>query len=122
MADNTSTTSLSDETPGEDLGWVAEALAARGGACGHDEHRGPQGPNEDIAFCYATGLRAYSMRPENEQIGLHADDCSLPRRHNGYCVGGGHGHPPTAVVRGYWPGMDADIAAARQRFAEPQTP
>ena len=83
-------------------------------ACG--PHRLPEGPNEDIAVCFRCGHPMFAMRPENEQFGLHDDDCSLPRRHQGYCVGGGKGHPPTEVVRGYWPGMDADVAAARARF------
>lgn len=81
-----------------------------------DQHREPQGPNEDIAQCPECRMPTYSLRPANEQIGLHADDCSLPRRHEGYCVGGGEGHAPTEVVRGYWPNMDADVAAARARF------
>ena len=92
-----------------------------GKTCDHEEHRGPQGPNEDVGWCYVTGQPTYSMRPENEQIGLHDDDCSLPRRHRGYCQGGGNGHPPTEVVRGYWPGMDQDVATARARFGQEET-
>ena len=91
--------------------------------CPGGPHRGPEGPNEDIAMCFACGSPSWSLRPENEQIGLHAADCSLPRRHEGYCVGGGDGHPPTEVVRGWWRGMDADVAAERARFTPaPQPP
>lgn len=86
--------------------------------CPRGPHRGPQGPNEDIAQCSVCWFPTWAMRPENEQIGLHVDDCSLPRRHEGYCVGGGEGHAPTEVVRGFWPGMGADVAAARLAHRE----
>lgn len=84
----------------------------RGNLC--DTHRGPEGPNEDIGQCSTCWAPIGVMRPANEQYGLHDDDCSLERRHPGRCVGGGKGHAPTEIVRGYWPGMDADIIAARQ--------
>ena len=87
--------------------------------CPDGPHRGPQGPNEDLSQCGRCLTPSWSMRPENEQIGLHADDCSLPRRHEGYCIGGGEGHAPTDVVRGYWPGMDDDVRRARERHLTP---
>jgi hypothetical protein len=71
----------------------------------------------DIGACPKCWAPIGVMRPENEQYGLHADDCSLPRRHPGRCVGGGTGHAPVEHVRGYWPGMDADVAAARAKHA-----
>ena len=63
-------------------------------------HRGPQGPNEDIAVCWYCGSPSYSLRPEGETFGEHAPDCSLPERHHGYCEGGGHGHPKANKIRG----------------------
>lgn len=84
--------------------------------CSQGPHRGPQGPNEDIGQCPECLSMSYAMRPSNEQIGLHIDDCSLDLRHPSFCVGGGEGHAPVEIVRGYWPGMDADVAAARERF------
>lgn len=85
------------------------------GDCPHGPHRGPQGPNEDISQCGTCLAPSWAMRPENEQIGLHRDDCSLPRRHSGYCEPGGEGHAPAEVVRGYWVGYEEDIAKARRR-------
>lgn len=86
--------------------------------CPHGPHRGPQGPNEDLSQCSRCWAPSWSLRPPGETIGLHAADCSLPERHERECVGGGHGHPPAKVVRGYWPGMEADIEAARARHAD----
>jgi hypothetical protein len=71
--------------------------------CPNGPHRGPQGPNEDLAQCPICLEPSHGMRPEGEEYGGHRDDCSLPRRHEGYCQPGGDGHPPPAVVRGYWP-------------------
>jgi len=85
--------------------------------CPDGPHKPPAGPNEDTTQCVRCLMPAGALRPENEQYGLHLDDCSLPRRHRGNCVGGGEGHAPTEIVRGYWPGMDEDIAAARARHA-----
>lgn len=65
------------------------------------QHRGPEGPNEDIGQCSDCGGISYVRRPSNEQSGLHLDDCSLPIHHESYCVGGGAGHAPLEVVRGY---------------------
>lgn len=56
------------------------------------EHRGPQGPNEDISVCNQCGMPTFSRRPVGESFGWHIADCSLPMRHLGYCVGGGEGH------------------------------
>lgn len=46
---------------------------------------------------------------------LSRESAALPERHEGHCVGGGTGHSPARHVRGFWPGMEADIAAARER-------
>jgi len=82
--------------------------------CPNGPHREPQGPNEDLAQCRTCWSITWAMRPEGEQHGLHADDCSLPIRHTGYCAGGGDGHAPVATVRGWWGRTtEADIAAAR---------
>ena len=83
--------------------------------CPRGPHQPPAGPNEDVSLCSLCGAVSFEMRPEDEQFGLHLDDCSLERRHNGDCVGGGAGHPVAREVRGYWITMDEDIAAARQR-------
>lgn len=83
--------------------------------CPDGPHRGPQGPCEDLSQCPRCLVPSWAMRPAGEEIGLHADDCSLPRPHKGYCVGGGTGHAPADVVRGYWPGMDDDVREARLR-------
>lgn len=66
-------------------------------------HRPPQGPNEDVAVCRECGTLTYSMRPPGETFGEHLPDCALPVDHSGYCVPGGAGHPPSTVVRGFWP-------------------
>ena len=88
--------------------------------CPDSPHRGPQGPNEDLAQCPTCLAPSWAMRPDGEVIGLHLDDCSLLNRHEGHCVGGGEGHPPADVVRGFWPGMADDIAAARARHTDPK--
>lgn len=64
------------------------------------EHRGPQGPNEDVAQCTYCGRPTYSMRPAGETFGDHLPDCSLPIGHKGYCQPGGAGHPRAKVVHG----------------------
>lgn len=74
--------------------------------CPHGPHRGPQGPNEDVAQCGVCWSLSYEMRPEGEEYGGHRDDCSLPQRHESYCKPGGSGHPPPRIKRGYWPGDD----------------
>lgn len=68
------------------------------------KHRGPEGPNEDMAQCPSCWAITYVMRPEGETFGWHADDCSLPLRHESYCVGGGPGHrvPAGETIRGYF--------------------
>jgi hypothetical protein len=73
--------------------------------CPRGPHRGPEGPNEDIAQCPLCLMPSWTMRPDGEEYGLHLIDCKLPRRHEGRCVPGGYGHPePARVVRGYfWP-------------------
>lgn len=82
-----------------------------------DDHRGPEGPCEDLGQCSKCGSITFSLRPEGETIGFHAEDCSLPIRHERDCVGGGIGHPP-GIIRGYWPGMDGDIENARRAYEE----
>ena len=82
-------------------------------SCPNGPHRIPDGPNEDTGMCSLCGSPIGVLRPAGETYGLHADDCSLQERHRGRCVGGGSGHSPAPVVRGYWPGMEADIEAAR---------
>lgn len=84
-------------------------------SCPYGPHRFPEGPNEDVAQCRHCSAPTHAMRPEHETIGLHLDDCSLPIRHEGRCVGGGEGHPVAPVVRGYWKNMEEDVAAARER-------
>lgn len=64
------------------------------------EHRGPQGPNEDMAQCGYCGVPTYSKRPPGETYGNHLDDCSLPIDHESYCEPGGSGHPPAERIRG----------------------
>ena len=86
--------------------------------CPEGPHRGPEGPNEDLAQCRLCGSPTWCLRPENEQFGLHLDDCSLPQRHEGACVGGGRGHAPVEVVRGWWSGMDDEVEEARRRHSD----
>lgn len=81
-----------------------------------EQHRGPEGPNEDLSQCRKCGLMSWVLRPENETFGMHLKDCSLSRRHESWCEGGGKGHPPAEVIRGFWPGMDEDIARERARW------
>lgn len=69
-------------------------------ACPGAPHRGPQGPNEDIAQCAGCGWVSYSKRPPNETFGHHLADCSLPVGHESYCKPGGNGHPDADVIRG----------------------
>lgn len=82
-----------------------------------EEHPVLSGPCMDIGQCPKCWTPIGVMRPAGETIGMHADDCSLPERHQGECVGGGNGHRP-GIVRGYWPNMDDDILKARQRYDE----
>lgn len=74
--------------------------------CPKGPHRGPQGPNEDIAQCPTCLSPTFAMRPEGETFGEHLSDCSLPLRHQGYCKPGGNGHEPSRKVRGF-PGTPA---------------
>lgn len=68
--------------------------------CPHAPHRGPEGPNEDLAQCFACGMPSYSMRPWGETIGHHLPDCALPVWHPSFCEPGGDGHPPAPKIRG----------------------
>ena len=68
--------------------------------CPFGPHEGPAGPNEDIGQCPACWAPIGVMRPEGETFGYHIEDCCLPERHRGYCVGGGSGHPPAERIRG----------------------
>ena len=77
------------------------------GSCPDGPHRGPQGPNEDISQCVLCGSPSYIKRPINETYGRHLPDCALPLDHDSFCVGGGSGHPPAPIVRGYRKGSDA---------------
>lgn len=108
-------TPRSDDT-GNTTGWGAHL--ADPSACPDGPHRGPQGPNEDLAQCPRCMAPSYGRRNSTEQYGLHLKDCSLPRLHGGRCVGGGDGHAPASLVRGFWPGMDADVARARAEHAQ----
>ncbi len=63
-------------------------------------HRGPQGPNEDVATCTKCWRPTYAMRSKNETYGLHLADCSLPIGHKSYCKPGGQGHPKASKIRG----------------------
>lgn len=65
-------------------------------------HRWPEGPNEDTGNCPLCGFLSWELRPEGQTYGYHDADCSLPLRHESYCEGGGDGHPPAALIRGYW--------------------
>jgi hypothetical protein len=71
-----------------------------GSECLDAPHRGPQGPNEDIAQCPRCWSPTYSLRPAGETFGNHLPDCSLPLRHESFCEPGGDGHPEAAKVRG----------------------
>lgn len=71
--------------------------------CPEGPHRGPQGPCEDLSQCGRCWMPSFALRPAGETFGEHADDCSLPAVHEGWCVGGGSGHPPSRLVRGFWP-------------------
>lgn len=72
----------------------------RSGECPSAPHRGPQGPNEDLSQCPECAMPSWSLRPAGEEFGGHLPDCSLPQRHESYCVGGGVGHPDPLVRRG----------------------
>lgn len=71
-----------------------------GGPCPDGPHRGPQGPNEDLAQCGKCGMVSFGMRPSNETFGEHLDDCSLDIHHPSYCAPGGKGHHRAARIRG----------------------
>lgn len=68
--------------------------------CPDGPHRGPEGPNEDLSQCPRCLMPSWGWRPEGEEFGGHIEDCSLPRRHESYCVPGGAGHPDPTVRRG----------------------
>lgn len=65
-------------------------------------HRGPEGPNEDLAQCWWCGGPTWSIRPMGQTFGWHIEDCSLPIQHEGRCAPGGTGHvmPEGWLVRG----------------------
>lgn len=87
---------LDDDPPAS----VAEFFARRESAPCRGTHRGPEGPNEDLAQCWHCGDISFSMRPWGETFGHHLDDCSLPIDHESYCQPGGPGHPVAKKVRG----------------------
>lgn len=84
-------------------GNIHSATLPLAGFCPAAPHRGPMGPNEDLAQCGECGSVSHEQRPAGETFGWHADDCSLPVDHGDECVGGGDGHPAAATIRGYWP-------------------
>lgn len=71
--------------------------------CPCHPHRGPQGPNEDLAQCPHCWSISHRRRPDGETFGRHLPDCSLDIDHDSYCEPGGSGHPPAPIIRGYWP-------------------
>lgn len=81
--------------------------------CTSPAHGREFGPCTDVGQCRC-GMPVAALRPRGETYGFHADDCASEERHYGSCEPGGTGHP-VGLVRGYWPGMDDDIAAARAR-------
>lgn len=83
------------------------ALMERRYGCA-DGHRGPQGPNEDVAQCPRCWSMSFSRRPAGETFGEHLPDCSLPVDHLSYCEPVGSGHAPTDRVRGYFPPTQED--------------
>lgn len=91
--------------------------------CPDGPHRGPEGPNEDIAQCPRCWRLSWCLRPEGETYGWHDPDCSLPARHESYCRPGGDGHPVAAKIRGYWPGSEQEEVDRRALLgALPDTP
>ena len=68
--------------------------------CPREPHRGPEGPNENIAQCRLCGMPEFSMRPAGETFGEHLADCSLSVDHPSWCQPDGSGHPPSKLVRG----------------------
>lgn len=77
----------------------------RGADLGTRKHRMgenhlPQGPNEDVGQCPYCWAMMPVLRPDGETYGEHTVDCSLPRRHPGYCKPGGQGHPSAEHIRG----------------------
>lgn len=68
--------------------------------CPEGPHRGPEGPNEDLAQCPRCFSVHWCRRPVGEEFGGHIRDCSLPRDHESYCQPGGLGHPPPLYRRG----------------------
>lgn len=83
------------------------------GGCNSPDHDREFGPCTDLGQCRC-GMPVAALRPDGETYGFHADDCASPERHYGPCEPGGTGHP-VGVVRGYWPGMEADIERQRAR-------
>lgn len=87
------------EAPEPDPAWGT--YMDRPDECPNGPHRPPEGPCEDIGQCQLCLSMSFSMRPPGECYGEHAPDCSLPERHESYCVGGGQGHSKAEVLRGY---------------------
>lgn len=87
-------------------GWLDDLVSPDD--CPEGPHRGPQGPNEDLAQCPRCWSPSFASRPHGEEYGGHLPDCSLPRDHASYCVGGGSGHPAPDVVRGFCPNRQED--------------
>ena len=80
--------------------WYTSQMDRDRDDCPDGPHRGPEGPNEDLMQCRRCWGLSHSKRPAGEEFGGHLPDCSLPRDHESYCVGGGNGHPAPRVVRG----------------------
>lgn len=91
----TTTTAASGPHHGEPFGSIEHPEQ-----CPNGPHRGPQGPNEDLSQCPLCLMPSFALRPDGETFGQHLPDCSLPRRHHGFCVGGGTGHPRSKQERG----------------------
>jgi hypothetical protein len=92
------------ELPDVDSDVVFRPIPIPQSECSRAPHRGPEGPNEDMSQCPQCWGFSWELRPEGETYGRHADDCSLPVRHESYCQPGGQGHPDAPKLRGYFPG------------------
>lgn len=72
--------------------------------CKYGPHRGPQGPNEDLAQCFRCGAVSHRMRAWGDTFGAHSIDCGLPIWHGDYCSRANVPHVTSALVRLAWDG------------------
>lgn len=83
----------------EPLAWLSDpGITAEN--CPYGPHRGPQGPNEDLAQCFHCGTISHRMRPWGDTFCGHLDECGLPIWHASLCAPAELPHPTSTAALG----------------------